>query len=88
MWEALGPGLLGLCLKMALFQPIRDSLHRNNKIERFLALIWLFLRFGHGSKTFLGSTNTDKQLSFSRFCSISSPSYLSGWVGDWIIMII
>ena len=29
-----------------------------------LALIWLFLRLGHGSKTFLGSTHTGKQLPF------------------------
>ena len=40
-----------------------------------------FFRLGHGQKRFLGSTHIDKQLLFSKFCSISSPSYLSGWVG-------
>ena len=28
-------------------------------------------------------SHTDKQLSFSMFCSISSLSYLSRWVGEW-----
>ena len=44
--------------------------------------ICLIYRLGHGPM-FLGSTDIDKQLLFSKFCSILSPSYLSGWMGGW-----
>ena len=61
-------------------------------VDLILELFWafldqteLFLRLGHGSKPFLGSTHTDKQLSFSKFCSISPPSYLSGWVSGLVV---
>ena len=37
----------------------------------------------HGP-TNLKSTHIDKQLLFSKLCSILSPSYLSGWMGGWL----
>ena len=36
-------------------------------------------------ETFLGFTYIDKQLLFSTFCSILSPSYLSRWVGGLVV---
>ena len=62
--------------------------HRNLKVF-FLATIGLFLRSGHGLKTFLGFTHKGKHLLFLfLFCSILSPSYLSGWVDGWVVGLI
>ena len=63
------------------FRPIRDREHKDKEfLSFFFDQIRPFLELGYGPKTFLGSTDIDKQLLFSDFCSILSPSNMSRWV--------